>query len=401
MEELLKKEEGFTSWRFKLNRILGRISELLKGSKGKCVLTNVDGVISWEPVEEREIETRNEVSSLKVEGVLTATNVSINGIANFDCNVTVSSNIEAKGMSLTDVLVMKGNGRSEAIYATEKGLTLGSIVAGSKSVELPSMLLLGQNATIGATKDTVSIYGKACPMKLNTENGYAEFPYGVKTRELYLSNGLLNEKSYSGNAATATRLKSPVKIFGNDFTGERELTGQIKDCSGIILNKGSKLMFIHGIGSAGAGWFECNGNTLEWTGRLRPKSLNVITEHYASWYDFDEKMDVGDVISLNFNSETEAYAKVNSTKKHPLGVVTNDYAIAVGRQTEKSYPVCNKGRVKAKVEGPVKLGDNLTVGSLDGVLRAMNSKDKAYEAWAVALEHSDNEEVKLVKIHII
>ena len=401
MEELLKKEEGLTSWRLKLNRILGKLGDLLKGSKGKCVLTSVDGVVSWEPVVEKEIESRNEVSSLKVDGILTATNVSINGIANFDCNVSVSSNIEAKGLSLTDVLVLKGNGRSEAIYATEKGLTLGSIVVGDKAIELPSMLLLGQNATIGATKDSVSIYGKACPMKLNTENGYAEFPYGIRTREIQLPNGMLTDKEYSGNAASATKLKSPVKIFGTEFTGERELTGQIKDCSGIILNKGSKLMFIHGIGSAGAGWFECNGDILEWTGRLRPKSLNVITEHYASWYEFNEKMDVGDVISLNFDSETEAYAKVNSIKKHPLGVVTNDYAIAVGTQTSKSYPVCNKGRVKAKVEGKVKLGDNLTVGSIDGVLRPMTSKDKAYEAWAVALEYSDDERVKLVKVHII
>ena len=67
----------------------------------------------------------------------------------------------------------------------------------------------------------------------------------------------------------------------------------------------------------------------------------------------------------------------------------------------KSYPVCNKGRVKAKVEGKVSCGDNLVLGSVDGTLRAMNSKDKPYEAWAIALESSDKEGIKLIKIHIL
>ena len=61
MEELLKKEEGLTSWRFKLNRILGKAAGLLKGSKEKCVLASSDGKVYWEPVKEQEAVGQNVV----------------------------------------------------------------------------------------------------------------------------------------------------------------------------------------------------------------------------------------------------------------------------------------------------------------------------------------------------
>lgn len=402
MEELLKKEEGLTSWRFKLNRILGRIAGLLKGSEGKSILASSNGQVYWEPVkEEQKIEDRSEVDALSVNGVLNATTAVVTGGAYFRCNIETSGNVIAGGLSATDAIVLKGNGRTESIYASEKGLTLGPATFDDKVAELPSMLVLGGKATIGATASSFSIYGKACPIKLNIETGGAEFPYGITAKSVNFTNGSIDAEEYCGNAFSAGKLKKTVKIFGINFDGTADLSGHIKDCTGLTLSKGSKMTFVHGIGTMGADWLSCNGDVLEWTSRFKPRSFNVESEHYAAWYPCSGMMENGDVVSLDFSSETEMYAKVNAEKKHPLGVVTTDYAMCIGMQDSRSYPVCCKGRVKAKVEGKVKKGDSLTVGSIDGVLRAMNSKDKAYEAWAVALEDSDKPDVKLVRVHII
>ena len=403
MEELLKKEEGLTAWRCKLNRILGRIASLLQGSKGKSVLTNVDGVISWEPVEEKsEVEeSTTNTDSLRVEGILSTSSLIVADAASFDCGVSIRGAISGRSLSLSDQLVLKGNGRTETLYVTEKGLTLGPIAVGDRRAELPSTIVLGGNAIIGATSSKVSIYGKACPLKLDTEKGMAEFPYGLRTEKIYFSEVEMDAKSYPGRSATAVRLERPVKVFGNDFDGSVDITGQIKDCTGIMLSKNSKLVFMHGIGQLKAGWFECVGDVLTWNGRLKPKSFNVDTEHYAEWYRFGETMENGDVMSLDFNAGREIYSKASSENGRPLGVVTTDYALCIGMQDSKSYPVCCKGRVKAKVEGKVKIGDVLKVGTTNGVLRTMNSKDKAYEGWALALESSNIERIKLIKVHIL
>lgn len=401
MEELLKKEEGLTSWRYKLNKILGRISSILQGSNGKAVLTSVDGVVSWEPVVEEKAEENARIDSIKLDGTFSTSSLSVTGAATFDCNVSVAGNVAARSLALSDLLVLKGNGRTESIYASEKGLTVGPLIIGSINAELPPTLMLGKNAVIGTTSSSVSIYGKACPIKLDTERGMAEFPYGARLEKIYFSEGEMDGKSYPGCAAAAVKFAHSVKIFGNEFDGSKSLSGQIKDCTGIVLSKGSKLVFMHGIGQMQAGWFECIGDVLSWNGRMKSKSFNVETEHYAEWYPCSEIMENGDVVSLDFKSENEMYAKVNSERKCPLGVVTTDYAMCIGVQTSKSYPVCTKGRVKAKVEGNVKKGDSLVAGSSNGVLRAMNSKDKVYEAWAIALESSDKENIKLVKVHIL
>ena len=73
----------------------------------------------------------------------------------------------------------------------------------------------------------------------------------------------------------------------------------------------------------------------------------------------------------------------------------------IGEKKNNSYPVCNKGRVHAKVIGKVATGDNLTVSLYDGVLRKLQPKENLTDTWAIALESSDIEETKLVKIHII
>lgn len=409
MEELLKKEDGLTSWRFKLNRVLGQIMKLLQGakeSKEKCILSSVNGQICWEPAAkqstaDKESDSSKIVSSMRVDGYMQASMLHVDGIANFGCPVEINGRLTGKTLTLNEELILEGNGRTEKIYATTKGLTFGPVVIENSTIKIPSVVSLGSNATMVATSREFKIYGQACPLKLDIENGFAMFPYGTGTSKVVFEDGTITGLEYTGTSATTLRLKNKVSIFGIPFDGSESLSGKIKDCNGITLSKGSKISFLHGIGTFGAIWLECIGDVLSLNGKFNSQSLHVPAEHYAEWYPCSETMENGDIISLDFNSTKELYAKAKSDTGCPFGVVTTEYAMCIGTQDSKSYPVCNKGRVKAKVEGKVKRGDSLIVGSIDGVLRTMNSKDKAYKVWAVALEDSDKLDVKLVRVHII
>ena len=403
MGEFLKKEDGLTSWRFKLNRILGQIVEVFKGGEGKSILTNTDGKLSWEPLPEKEEQQAiTHVDSLDVEGILTSATSVVNGRGIFNCSVEISGQTFGSTLTVSESIILQGSGQTERIYANEKGLVLGSATISNKVAGLPPMLLLGTNAVVGATEESISIYGKACPLKLDIENGNAEFPYGLQAPIISFEGGSITMQEYTGNAASCTKLQKAVKVFGNEFDGSKDISGKIDGCTGITLAKGSKLTFIHGVGELGAGWLECIGDVLHWSGMFGSKSVHVEeAEHYAEWMPCSETMENGDVISLDYTALDGTYCKANASKKHPLGVVTTDYAMSIGKRDSKSYPVCSRGRVKAKVAGKVSCGDTLTLGSIDGTLRAMTSKDKPYEAWAIALESSDLEGVRLIKVHIL
>ena len=397
MEELIKKEDGFTAWRAKLNRVFGKIAWLLSGTKEKCILTSENGSVAWRPADAvRQASVPDEFLNLGVTGVLKASGLAVIDGADFRCRIQAPAGISVLDASIEDAAVFSCGGKTEVIRLEKDGFRVGSAVISAKSVSLPPLLKLG-DASIGFSKGVLNIYGKASPMKLNLNSGGAEFQYGLSAKEVSFPEGSIDGTAYTGCAARALRLDRQISIFGNGFDGTKDVLGSIENCTGISLSAEAEIVF-QGIEG---GSLKCSGGELGWTGTFHPKALRIETEHYCEWYKSDAVLDVGDVISLNFKSARETYVKVNSTDKHPLAVVTDDYAMSVGVRSEKTYPCCSSGRVKAKVEGKVSIGTRLTVSSTDGVLRPMTSKDKAYEQWAVALESSDVTGVKLVKIHIL
>lgn len=399
MEELIKKEDGFTSWRAKINRVFGALSWLLSGTKEKSVLTTENGKIFWQEVKEEVAneESQDQISSLHVDGILNATAVAVTGAAKFLCRIDADAGIAASAISIEDALMLRKSGMTAKISLDKNGLLVGSVVVKDREVNLPPLTKIG-GASIGYDRGVLTFYGKANPCKMDLEHGGAEFPYGLSCRTVVFPNGQIDGEGYTGRASSASRLADAVEIFGNKFDGTENVQGRIENCTGLTLEEGSEIRFKGALKDDTA---KVASGIMEWTGCFRPKSLEVNTEHYCEWYPAVEYLESGDVISVSFIDGKEAYCKASASTNPPLAVVSSDYAVCIGQRTDRSYPACNRGRVKAKVEGKVAAGTKLVVSSTAGALRPINSKDKAYEAWAIALESSESEAVKLVKIHIL
>lgn len=399
MEELIKKEDGFTSWRAKINRVFGALSWLLSGTKEKSVLTTENGKIFWQEVKEEVAneESQDQISSLHVDGILNATAVAVSGAAKFLCRIDADAGIAASAISIEDALMLRKSGMTAKISLDKNGLLVGSVVVKDREVNLPPLTKIG-GASIGYDRGVLTFYGKANPCKMDLEHGGAEFPYGLSCRTVVFPNGQIDGEEYTGRASSASRLADAVEIFGNKFDGAENVQGRIENCTGLVLEEGSEIRFKGALKDDTA---KVASGIMEWTGCFRPKNLEVNTEHYCEWYPAVEYLESGDVISVSFIDGKEAYCKASASTNPPLAVVSSDYAVCIGQRTDRSYPACNRGRVKAKVEGKVAAGTKLVVSSTAGTLRPMNSKDKAYEAWAIALESSESEAVKLVKIHIL
>ena len=190
----------------------------------------------------------------------------------------------------------------------------------------------------------------------------------------------------------------PLCIYGNQFDGTRDLTGIISDCVGIKFV--GEHSYIEYKSTEKTIRLQEEDGIITLDSEFYPQKLHVKSGHYAEYYQSNAILEKGDVISYDFNSNTETYVKANKIDGHPLGVVTDDFSMIIGDKTNNSYPVCNRGRVYAKVIDKIKSGDKLTVSSYDGILCKHNPKDKLADIWAIALESSNNEDVKLIKIHI-
>ena len=401
MEELIKKEDGFTSWRAKINRVFGALSWLLSGTEEKSVLASEHGKIGWQAVKEEakteESQNQDEMSSLHVDGILNATAVAVTGAAKFLCRIDADAGILASSLTVQDSVLLRKNGMAARISLDKNGLLVGSVVVKDREVNLPPLTKIG-GASIGYDRGVLTFYGKANPCKMDLEHGGAEFPYGLSCRTVVFPNGQIDGEGYTGRASSASRLADAVEIFGNNFDGTENVQGCIENCTGLTLEEDSEIRFK---GALKDDTVKVASGIMEWTGCFRPKNLEVNTEHYCEWYPAVEYLESGDVISVSFIDGKEAYCKASASTNPPLAVVSSDYAVCIGQRTDRSYPACNRGRVKAKVEGKVAAGTKLVASSTAGALRPMNSKDKAYEAWAIALESSESEAVKLVKIHIL
>ena len=400
MEEFIKKEDGFTSWRAKINRMFGALSWLLDGSDEKSVLASENGRIMWKPVEESEKKEEKEaspISSLNVSGVISSVSLAVTGAAKFLCRIDADAGIAAKAVSISDALVLKENG-STAIIRLSDGLVSigGAAFIGEREVRLPPLAKIGE-ASIAFDRTTMSFYGRATSLRLDLHNGGADFPYGLSGQHVAFPNGSIDGESYTGCAASARKLASPASIFGHQFDGTADISGSIENCTGLSFADKAEISFNDSLRRETLG---VSGGTMEWSGMFRPKSLNVQADHYSEWYPASCVLTEGDVISLDLQASEEAYCKASANGCRPLAVVSSECAASIGTRDDRSYPACSRGRVSAKVEGIVAKGDLLVLSSTDGVLRAAGTKDKGKE-WAVALEASSLDGQKLIRIHIL
>ncbi len=400
--EKIEKTDELSKWRVKINNVFSILKSFLpEAPKNKKSMLVTDGEnIEWTDVPEKE--EKKEITNFNVPGILSTQHIVVNNVANFRENIEVNKNITASSLLLQNNPIIRFvyPKYTSSIRTTPNGLKIDEIIINRKALTLEEIHF--SHCHIKTTDESFSILGNNdnSLFSIKFQNNVIYCPNGISTPTIYFDKyNKLTANEYSGNSNSANKLSKKVRIYGNVFDGTFDLTGVISDCLGIRF--ATESAYIEFPTKTGSVKIQENNGILNYDGEFDPKKLYVNSDHYAEYYPCKVKLEKGDVISFDFNSDTETYVKVNKSDGHPLGVVTDDFAMIIGEKKNNSYPVCNRGRVHAKVIGKVETGDNLTVSLYDGVLRKLQPKEKLTDTWAIALESSDIEETKLVKIHII
>ena len=113
----------------------------------------------------------------------------------------------------------------------------------------------------------------------------------------------------------------------------------------------------------------------------------------AEKYLADAEYDAGTVVVVGGNAEVTA----SSYGELAIGVVSANPAFMMNKDLEGGTYIALKGRVPVKVSGKVKKGDRLVAGN-NGVAQVAADR---LDVFAVALESSDDAEVKLIEAVVL
>jgi hypothetical protein len=113
----------------------------------------------------------------------------------------------------------------------------------------------------------------------------------------------------------------------------------------------------------------------------------------AEKYLADTEYEVGTVVAVGGEKEVTAC----SIGERAIGVVSANPAFMMNKDLEGGTYIALKGRVPVKVIGAVKKGDRLTAANNGCALATNECKD----VFAVALESSDNENVKIIEALVL
>jgi hypothetical protein len=116
----------------------------------------------------------------------------------------------------------------------------------------------------------------------------------------------------------------------------------------------------------------------------------------AEKYLADADYDVGTVIMIGGDSEVTAA----TSGYRAIGTVSQDPAYVMNAGLEGGIVVALKGRVPVKVVGEVKKGDRL-ISTNSGVARSYTTADDSSFVFAVALESSEIEDIKVVEALVL
>lgn len=133
---------------------------------------------------------------------------------------------------------------------------------------------------------------------------------------------------------------------------------------------------------------------------------NAVFNDYAEFFERGEETEVGDIISLDLSSDEERYVKATNPRL-VVGVHSDTYGHILGgtndtEESEKTHiPVGLSGRVKTKIIGSIKKGDEIILSDIPGVGRKFNpDTDRERDIIGFAVETNLSEDIKLVKIKI-
>jgi hypothetical protein len=137
------------------------------------------------------------------------------------------------------------------------------------------------------------------------------------------------------------------------------------------------------------------------------KVYNAVWNDYAEFFEKGEETEVGDIIALDLSSDEERYVKASKENPTVVGVHSDTYGHILGgegtlEECQKTHiPVGLVGRVKTKIVGKIKKGEHVVLSDIQGVGKAYCSDiNNPLDIIGVAIESSDDEDVKLIKIKL-
>lgn len=158
---------------------------------------------------------------------------------------------------------------------------------------------------------------------------------------------------------------------------------------------------------------------LSWSGTsfTAPKVYNAVYNDYAEYFPKGEETEPGDIISLDFSSDTERYVKADNIKNTAVvGVHSDSYGHLIGGDNPPAsftgsfedynnvryIPIALCGRVMVKVKGIVHKGEYIVASDISGVGKAEeSSKLSTNHPVGIALENKLTEGISKIKIKII
>lgn len=143
------------------------------------------------------------------------------------------------------------------------------------------------------------------------------------------------------------------------------------------------------------------------------RGYGIAFTDYAEYFERGEHTEAGDIIMLNIYSDKEEYIRAKRNVGPIVGVHNDDFAMIIGSKSEYAeydnraelnlrdlIPIALKGRVKVKVKGKVKVGDTITASDEYGIGMVDNSVTDRFSMVGKAIEDSNDENIKLIRVLI-
>lgn len=203
-------------------------------------------------------------------------------------------------------------------------------------------------------------------------------------------NGTQNLGGSTTNITSRTLNISAQTVFNNDVTSNKKLTVNNELQSNSLYVK----------------------NNIRADGSITGSQVfGSVFNDYAEFFPRSGYTEPGDIISLDMDSEKEAYKRASAGDKLLIGVHSNQFSHLIGGENppegrsfveyniNKYIPVGLAGRVKVKVLAPIEKGDKITISAVPGVGKRAEYGDQII---GYALENYDDDlNIGMVNMKII
>jgi len=284
------------------------------------------------------------------------------------------------------------------VYATAiTGNVTGNLTGNSTGIHTGNVQATDATVIINATTKQIGYVGATL---FGTLNGSVTGSAASATNSSRL-NDLNPSVSVPGTAVATSPVRDTAgNIYANQFIGVVEKTDKtFIDAANTVVDP------TWSGGSASTQYRTAKLLATPYSIAARDASANITANIFngtataaryadlAEKYLADAEYEVGTVVAVGGEKEVTAC----SIGERAIGVVSANPAYMMNSELEGGTYIALKGRVPVKVIGAVKKGDRLTAANNGCALATNECKD----VFAVALESSDNENVKIIEALVL